>query len=371
MSKLLINEPALQVLPSLAKAVGLNEAIILQQVHYWLINPKVGREFRGRKYVRNSIAEWKENFPFWSETAIKRALTNLAADGLLESIDELNQMAQDRTLWYTINYDLIDKLPTSRLDARREKRKLSRATQGAKARNVPLGKSTKRTRAKARNVPTITIDYKEENIYTGVGFTHNGAAGESVAPPLHSGMVYEHNPADEIRSTDEWELLRAAVCEVSFRIDELVLSEEDKAGIDLLYGKGATPAEIRQLYSFKDPTCYWRAEDFRGRKNQRITSIRLIVNTFMAARDWYAHKQEKSAAQGNGTPAAAIVGLTPVAKGTKMYLDEIGPFVDRRVAFVNLSSAAQAVVLAIGESNIRRLSADELKWQVVAALKED
>ena len=36
MSNLLIEEPPLQVLPSLALAVGLNEAIILQQMHYWL-----------------------------------------------------------------------------------------------------------------------------------------------------------------------------------------------------------------------------------------------------------------------------------------------------------------------------------------------
>ena len=39
-SKLLIDEPPLQVLPSLALKIGLNEAIILQQVHYWL-NPKL------------------------------------------------------------------------------------------------------------------------------------------------------------------------------------------------------------------------------------------------------------------------------------------------------------------------------------------
>ena len=35
MSKLLINEHPLQVLPSLATKIGLNEAIVLQQIHYW------------------------------------------------------------------------------------------------------------------------------------------------------------------------------------------------------------------------------------------------------------------------------------------------------------------------------------------------
>ena len=40
MSKLLINEQPLQVLPSLAEAIGLNQAIALQQVHYWLENAR-------------------------------------------------------------------------------------------------------------------------------------------------------------------------------------------------------------------------------------------------------------------------------------------------------------------------------------------
>ena len=34
----LYNEPPLTVSPSLAAAVGLNEAIVLQQVHYWTQN---------------------------------------------------------------------------------------------------------------------------------------------------------------------------------------------------------------------------------------------------------------------------------------------------------------------------------------------
>ena len=34
---LLISEPPLQVLPSLAVKIGLNEAIVLQQIHYWLL----------------------------------------------------------------------------------------------------------------------------------------------------------------------------------------------------------------------------------------------------------------------------------------------------------------------------------------------
>lgn len=42
MSKLLINEQPLQFLPTLAKVLGNSDkALILQQIQYWLNNPKV------------------------------------------------------------------------------------------------------------------------------------------------------------------------------------------------------------------------------------------------------------------------------------------------------------------------------------------
>ncbi|WP_249366800.1 hypothetical protein [Neobacillus rhizophilus] len=36
MSKLLINENPVMIIPSLAVKIGLNEAVILQQIHYWV-----------------------------------------------------------------------------------------------------------------------------------------------------------------------------------------------------------------------------------------------------------------------------------------------------------------------------------------------
>ena len=36
MSRLLLEDEPLVVLPKLATVIGLNEAIILQQLHYWL-----------------------------------------------------------------------------------------------------------------------------------------------------------------------------------------------------------------------------------------------------------------------------------------------------------------------------------------------
>lgn len=131
-AKLLINEPPLQVLPSLATYVGLNEAIFLQQVHYWLTNPKLGREVDGQKWVHNSLAEWQAQFPFWDENTIRRTVRNLEGDGLLLTRDDLNQNSYDRTKWYSLDYSRIDALdaPVARIARKVAKRRRARAAVG-------------------------------------------------------------------------------------------------------------------------------------------------------------------------------------------------------------------------------------------------
>lgn len=110
MSRLLIHEPPLQVLPSLANTIGLNEAIVLQQIHYWISNPKVGKMHNGRRWVRNSFDEWQEtNFPFWSVRTLKRVMANLIDQDLV-LVENLNAKTYDRTLWYTVGYDALDRL---------------------------------------------------------------------------------------------------------------------------------------------------------------------------------------------------------------------------------------------------------------------
>jgi len=106
-SHLLINEPALQVLPSLAKAIGLEEAIILQQLHYWLNNSKVdGRLEAGEKWIYNSYQEWQENFPFWSIQQIQRIFLNLEKGGVVISA-KLDAKKHDQTKFYRIDYDAL------------------------------------------------------------------------------------------------------------------------------------------------------------------------------------------------------------------------------------------------------------------------
>lgn len=106
--KLIINEPPVLVLPSLAKIIGLNEAIFLQQLHYWVISSS--HVFDGRRWVYNTIAGWNAQFPFWSVKTIRRTIGNLKERGIIDTSSRHNKKAYDKTLWFSINYQAITSL---------------------------------------------------------------------------------------------------------------------------------------------------------------------------------------------------------------------------------------------------------------------
>ena len=106
MSRLLIDEPPLQVLPSLARELGLNEAIMLQQMHYWLI--KSSHEFEGVKWFYKTLEDWQTEFPFWSVMTIRRTLTNLEKQKVIR-IGNFNKKKFDKTKWYTIEYQCVNR----------------------------------------------------------------------------------------------------------------------------------------------------------------------------------------------------------------------------------------------------------------------
>lgn len=107
-SALLADEPPLLIQPKLAVKVGLNEAILLQQVHYWL-HPKVNKNIKeGRPWVHNTYDQWKKQFPFWSERTIRRTISSLENLGILESYSSLCGLR--KTKYYTINYTQLSDL---------------------------------------------------------------------------------------------------------------------------------------------------------------------------------------------------------------------------------------------------------------------
>lgn len=106
MSNLLLNERPLVVLPSLAKELGsLDEAVILQQIHYWLQRSTNVEE--GKRWVYNSMEKWMQQFPWIkSRTTLTRYFNKLEAKGLLIT-GNFNKAGFDKTKWYTIDYSAL------------------------------------------------------------------------------------------------------------------------------------------------------------------------------------------------------------------------------------------------------------------------
>ncbi|MFL4557729.1 hypothetical protein ACH19I_14225 [Yersinia kristensenii] len=157
MSSLLIKESPLQVLPSLACVAGLNEAIVLQQIHYWL---NMSQHFYdGRRWVYNSLSGWAEQFPFWSESTLKRAIANLEKQKLVIS-GNYNRDSRDRTKWYTINYALLNEIES------KQKRMTNASGQNDPMENVKLAQCTLGQNDPMRQLnmtQPLPIDYLQEN----------------------------------------------------------------------------------------------------------------------------------------------------------------------------------------------------------------
>jgi len=107
---LLFNDYTLIVSPKLATYIGLHEAIFLQQLHYWLINPRSGRKDKdGVRWIHNTYSEWQKNFPFWSTRTIIRIVNRLANNKLI-IVKRVTLKNNETRLEYTINYDELDRI---------------------------------------------------------------------------------------------------------------------------------------------------------------------------------------------------------------------------------------------------------------------
>lgn len=114
---LLFNETPLLIRKELAVRIGLNEAIVLQQVHFHIQNKYKSVKEKDRQddrawregtfWTYNSYKEWREaDFPFWSVSTIERTFKKLEKQEILRS-GNFNKMKTDQTKWYTINYEKL------------------------------------------------------------------------------------------------------------------------------------------------------------------------------------------------------------------------------------------------------------------------
>lgn len=110
MNSVLFDEFPILVDRVLAEKIGLNEAIVIQQLHYWIMQNKRQKKnfYDGRYWTFNSFEKWhKETFYFWSIDTVKRTFKKLEIEGIIIT-SNYNKRGYDRTKWYSINYEVLN-----------------------------------------------------------------------------------------------------------------------------------------------------------------------------------------------------------------------------------------------------------------------
>ena len=191
MGSILFDERPLVVPPKLAEALGsLDEAVMLQQVHYW--TQKSNHVYDGRHWVYNTQEAWLAQFPWIkSKTTLKRHFGHLVKLGFLIK-GNYNKAGFDRTTWYAIDYDQVEKL-ASEFEGKQGGHSMSQNL----AHDEPeTGSSMSQNLAdgRARNWPTNTIDYTETTPETTTENNMSGKPDESI--PFKEIIEYLNEKTD-------------------------------------------------------------------------------------------------------------------------------------------------------------------------------
>ncbi|MEX6285516.1 conserved phage C-terminal domain-containing protein [Providencia hangzhouensis] len=191
MSSLLLLKTRPQiVIPELAVRLGLNEALLLQQVQYWLSETSSGVDHEGHRWIYNTIEEWREQFPYFSESTIKRAFNNLKKLGVL-NIEQINKRTHDRTNYYSINYEhalLSDEVKMTQSNSSAERVRTGQNDLIDK-RKMKRSNNTKMTPSNGANCPDLTESTTEN---TQEITTESNSSCPAHAEPDHAQVVLEH-----------------------------------------------------------------------------------------------------------------------------------------------------------------------------------
>lgn len=191
MSSLLLLKTRPQiVIPELAVRLGLNEALLLQQVQYWLSETTSGVEHNGRRWIYNTVEEWRTQFPYFSESTIKRGFNNLKKFGVL-NIEQINKRTHDRTNYYSINYEHALLSDEVKLNLSNGSTEAIRTGQNdlIDKRKMNRSNNAKMTPSNGSNWPDLTESTTEN---TQEITTESNSSCPVHAEPDHAQIVLEH-----------------------------------------------------------------------------------------------------------------------------------------------------------------------------------
>lgn len=182
-SPLLIPEPPLQVLPSLAKKIGVNEAIFLQQLHYWSLHKEPDDD--GYVWVYKSQAEWLEEMPWLGERTLRRVTDRLRDEHGF--IAEKQPEGTNRRKHYRVLYEALP-----------EAAKMAGSTgQNGRLTNTSTEKTTENQKSKPKKkVNKKLVSDNELSLAAVVVDLFNSSAGTALSVEAHLtpivGRIREH-----------------------------------------------------------------------------------------------------------------------------------------------------------------------------------
>jgi hypothetical protein len=157
---LLLDESPVFVQPSLVRRLGLLEAAIVQQLHYW--SQRATRSHEEHVYVYKTYQDWSDEIGV-SAKAARGAMDRLRKDGVVVGIQNPTDL-RDRTLWWRIDHEVLDRGARSAPEGistppRGGSPAAPEGTSNAGASQRGTSTTSETTqRARARNRPTVDPD---------------------------------------------------------------------------------------------------------------------------------------------------------------------------------------------------------------------
>ena len=157
----------------IAAEYGINAAILLQNLDFWIAKNKANKEnyIDGRYWTYNSIKAYKELFPYLSERQINTALKKLVDEGLIIT-GNYNKMAYDHTLWYAITDKGQQLLQKCKIDyAEMSNRLCKNVKSNMQKCKIDYAEMSNRNSENVKPIPDINTDINTDinkDIYTQV-----------------------------------------------------------------------------------------------------------------------------------------------------------------------------------------------------------
>lgn len=116
MSKDIISEIPAIASPSLATAIGINAAIIVQKIRFWCSYNESAKKLDhyqdGEWWTYNTREEWQQQFPWLCQSSVNNILARLRELGIVV-VGNYNKTKFDHTLWYRVDEERYDELRTN------------------------------------------------------------------------------------------------------------------------------------------------------------------------------------------------------------------------------------------------------------------